>query len=64
MSRMHYRVYPGAHSPPVTVEELLVEDGSVGTEEVYWVESLDRDGVLWGYRGDGNKYIMIRRRSQ
>ena len=39
---------PGGHSPPVTVEQLLVEDGSVGTEEIYWVESLNGDGVLCG----------------
>ena len=33
-------------SPPVTVEQFLVEDGAVGTEEVYGVESLNGDRIL------------------
>ena len=34
------------HVPPVAVEELLVEDGAVGAEEVHRVESVRADWVL------------------
>ena len=38
-----------AHSPPVAVEELLVEDGSVGAEEGDGVQAGRVDGVLNKY---------------
>ena len=34
------------HVPPVAVEELLVEDGAVGAEEVHRVQSVRTDWVL------------------
>ena len=34
------------HVPPIAVEELLVEDGAVGAEEVHRVESVRADRVL------------------
>ena len=44
------------HVPPVAVEELLVEDGAVGAEEVHRVESVRANWVLETYsftqRGD------------
>ena len=44
------------YSPPVTVKQLLVEDGSVGTEEVHRVETLNGDRVLGG-QGTGEVKI-------
>ena len=49
-------------SPPVTVEQFLVEDGAVGTEEVYGVESLDGDGVLGRRKGGYRNHIRPRTR--
>ena len=43
---MRYSLRGLGHVPPVAVEELLVEDGAVGAEEVDRVEGVWADGVL------------------